>query len=143
MENIKKFYDALSNDKALQERANALFKGDEKPDETTPPFGHPSKEGNNKAAVVAFANAEGYDFSLAELEACAQPLADDVMSAVAGGIIVVQPLPAGRYPPGNKKGPIYPYAKDDEPDGRWRNETGPDGIFHQDGPDEPDGVIII
>ena len=135
MENIKKFYDALSNDKALQERANALVKRDDKPDETTPPFGHPSKEGKDKAAVVAFANAEGYDFSLAELEACAQPLADDVMDAVAGGIFVRKPgdgvvkytpaapvstpLPVGPRPPGS----------DQDGGTVGDGETGPDGIF--------------
>ena len=88
MENIKKFYDALSNDKAMQERASAL----NKPGETTPPFGHPSKEGNNeaaaKAAIVAFAKAEGYDFTEADLDAYAaqaKPLADEAMEAAAGG----------------------------------------------------------
>ena len=88
MENVKKFYDALSNDKAMQDRAIAL----NKEGETTPPFGHPSKEGNNeaavKAAIVAFAQAEGYTFTEAELDAYAKqakPLADESLDAAAGG----------------------------------------------------------
>ena len=118
MENVKKFYDALANDKAMQERANALNKEGERPDETTPPFGHPSKEGNTtppfghpskegnttppfghpskegnneaavKAAIVAFAKAEGYDFSLSDLEAyahTAKPLSNEALDAAAGG----------------------------------------------------------
>ena len=68
MENVKKFYDALSKDSAMQERAKAL-------------------DGKDKAAIVAFAKAEGYDFSLDDLEAYAKPLADDVMETAAGGII--------------------------------------------------------
>ena len=77
MENVKKFYDALSNDKAMQERAIALNKPDEKPDEAAA-----------KAAIVAFAQAEGHAFSLAELEAYAKqakPLADEALDAAAGG----------------------------------------------------------
>ena len=92
MENIKKFYDALSNDKAMQERAMALVKKGDKTEKTTPPFGHPSKEGNNeaaaKAAIVAFAKAEGFNFTEAELEAFAEqtkPLADEALETAVGG----------------------------------------------------------
>ena len=92
MENIKKFYDALSNDKAMQDRAMALVKKGDKTEKTTPPFGHPSKEGNDeaaaKAAIIAFAKAEGYTFTEAELEAYikqAKPLNDEQLDAVAGG----------------------------------------------------------
>ena len=92
MENVKKFYDALSKDKAMQDRAMALVKKDDKLEMTTPPFGHPSKEGNDeaavKAAVIAFAKAEGFSFTEAELDAFAKqatPLADESMDAAAGG----------------------------------------------------------
>ena len=77
MENVKKFYDALSNDKMMQERASALNKEGEQPDEAAA-----------KAAIVAFAKAEGYDFSVADLEAyahAAKPLTDESLDAAAGG----------------------------------------------------------
>ena len=76
MENVKKFYDALSNDKAMQERAIALNKEGEKLDGAA-----------MKAASIAFAKAEGYDFTLAELEAyahAARPLTDESLDAAAG-----------------------------------------------------------
>ena len=77
MENVKKFYDALANDKAMQERASALNKEGEKPDEAA-----------TNADIIAFAKAEGYDFTAAELEAysrMARPLMDESLDAVAGG----------------------------------------------------------
>ena len=77
MENVKKFYNALASDKALRERASALNKEVEKPDETTA-----------RAAIIAFAKAEGYDFTEADLDAYAKqakPLADKTLDAVAGG----------------------------------------------------------
>ena len=77
MENIKKFYDALSNDKAMQDRAAALNKQGEKPDESAA-----------KVAIVAFAKAEGYSFTEADLDAYgkqAKPLADEALDAAAGG----------------------------------------------------------
>ena len=77
MENVKKFYEAMASDKAMQERANALFKGDEKPDAAA-----------LKATIIAFANAEGYSFAEAELEAYAKqakPLSDEALDAAAGG----------------------------------------------------------
>jgi len=78
MENVKKFYDALSNDKELQERASALNKEGEKPDEAAV-----------KAAIIAFAKAEGYDFSAADLDTyahTARPLTDESLDAAAGGV---------------------------------------------------------
>ena len=77
MENVKKFYDAISNDKAMQDRAAALNKPDEQPDEAAA-----------KAAIVAFAKAEGFSFTEADLEAYAaqaKPLADEAMDTAAGG----------------------------------------------------------
>ena len=77
MENVKKFYDALSNDKAMQERASALNKEGETPDEAAV-----------RATVIAFAKAEGYDFTEADLEAyahTARPLTDESLDAAAGG----------------------------------------------------------
>jgi len=77
MENIKKFYDALSNDKAMQDRAVALNKPGEKLDEATA-----------KATIIAFAKAEGYTFTEAELEAYAKqakPMADESLDTAAGG----------------------------------------------------------
>ena len=111
MENIKKFYDALSNDKAMQERAAALNKKGEKSDKAAA-----------KAAIVAFAKAEGYDFNLDDLESYAAPLADDLMEAVAGGIIF-------GAAPGD--GGIIIFNEKDGDQDEWVNqaETGPDGIF--------------
>ena len=79
MENVKKFYDALANDKAMQERAKALAEKykDGKPDDAAA-----------NADIAAFAKAEGYDFSIAELEEYAKqakPLDDDQLDDVAGG----------------------------------------------------------
>ena len=93
MENVKKFYDAISKDKAMQERAKALDKKD-------------------KATLVAFAKAEGYDFSLDDLESYAKPLADNVMEAAAGGI-------------------LFAAAPGDGDQDEWivHAETGPDGII--------------
>jgi len=77
MENVKKFYDALAHDKAMQEKASVLNKEGEKPDEAAA-----------RASIVAFAKAEGYDFSVADLEAyvhTAKPLTDETLDAAAGG----------------------------------------------------------
>jgi len=77
MENVKKFYDALANDKAMQERVSALVKKEEKPDEAAA-----------RASIVAFAKTEGYDFSVADLDAyahMAKPLTDESLDAAAGG----------------------------------------------------------
>ena len=80
MENVKKFYDALADDEAMRERANALSA---KHEETKP----------DKAALaadlVAFAKAEGFDFSekdLAEYADQPYPIDDDELDAVAGGV---------------------------------------------------------
>ena len=77
MENVKKFYDALANDKAMQERASALNKEGEKPDKAAA-----------RTAIVAFAKAEGYSFTEADLDAYAKqakPLTDENLDAAAGG----------------------------------------------------------
>ena len=95
MENVKKFYDALTNDEALRERAKVL-------------------NGKDKAALVAFAKAEGYDFSLDDLEAYAKPLTDNDMESAAGGI-------------------IFASAPGDEQDEFIIGvESGPDGIVRLD-----------
>ena len=79
MENVKKFYDALANDKGLQEKAikfNAKYKGE------------PPSDDEAKAELISFAKAEGYEFTMAEFDAYskkAQPVSDEVMEMVAGG----------------------------------------------------------
>ena len=80
MENVKKFYDALASDEAMRGRANAL--GD-KHGETNP------SKSTIAAELVAFAKAEGYDFSEKELAEYAEqpyPIDDDELDAVAGGV---------------------------------------------------------
>ncbi|MEL7622574.1 MAG: Nif11-like leader peptide family RiPP precursor [Clostridiales bacterium] len=81
MENIKKFYEALAQDKAMQERAKVL--NDTKPGEEAEAF----------AAIVAFAAQEGYSFTTAELaeynKAQSKELSDDELEAVAGGATCV------------------------------------------------------
>jgi predicted ribosomally synthesized peptide with nif11-like leader len=78
VENVKKFYDALATDSAMQERAKAL--NDEKP------------EGEEAvlAAIVAFAEKEGYTFTAEELAAYTEEnskgeLREDELEMVAGG----------------------------------------------------------
>ena len=81
METVKKFYDALANDEAMRKRGIA---SNEKLGE------NPSADAL-KAETLAFAKAEGYDFTAAELDAYAKqakPLSDDELDAVAGGISV-------------------------------------------------------
>ena len=80
MENVKKFYDALANDKGLQERAAALnekHKGEE-PCETTV-----------KAELLSFAKSEGYEFTADEYETYskqAKPVSDETTELAAGGV---------------------------------------------------------
>jgi predicted ribosomally synthesized peptide with nif11-like leader len=80
MENVKKFYDALANDDALRERANAL---NEKYKDAKP------EEAALTADLIAFAKAEGYSFTAEDLKtyvnSVPQPLDDDELEAVAGG----------------------------------------------------------
>ena len=79
MENVKKFYDALANDKDLQGRAAALnekYKGEEPCADTA------------KNELLAFAKAEGYDFTADELDAYskeAKPVTDETAEMAAGG----------------------------------------------------------
>ena len=80
MENVKKFYDALSSDEAMRERAAAL---NEKYGETKP------GKAVLAADLISFAKAEGYDFSEKELAEYADqphPIDDDELDAVAGGV---------------------------------------------------------
>ena len=79
MENVKKFYDALANDKGLQERAatlNEKYKG-EQPNEDIV-----------KAELLSFAKAEGYEFTADEYDAYskqAKPVSDETSEIAAGG----------------------------------------------------------
>jgi predicted ribosomally synthesized peptide with nif11-like leader len=78
MEKVKEFYDALASDEALRKRAEAL---NEK-------LGEQSGEDEAKAEIIAFAKAEGYDFTAEELDAYAKQakaLSDDELETVAGG----------------------------------------------------------
>ena len=80
MENVKKFYDALANDKGLKERAAALnekYKG-EQPNEDIV-----------KAELLSFAKAEGYEFTANEFDAYskqAKPVSDETAELAAGGL---------------------------------------------------------
>ena len=81
MENVKKFYDALTTNEALKAKAAKLNEkhAGTKPDETAL-----AKE------IIAFAAAEGYSFTQEELTAYSESmkkssLSDDELEAVAGG----------------------------------------------------------
>ena len=80
MENVKKFYDAIANDKGVQKRAAALsekYRG-EQPNEDVV-----------KAELLSFAKAEGYEFTADELDTYskkAQPVSDDIAEMAAGGL---------------------------------------------------------
>ena len=84
MEKVKQFYEALADDAGMKERAAKLSEaGGEQPDKAAA-----------TAAILAFAKAEGYDFTAEELAAYAEALpkpqgatelTDDEMNAVAGG----------------------------------------------------------
>ena len=79
MGNVKKFYDALANDKGLKERAAALnekYKG-EQPNEDIV-----------KTELLSFAKAEGYEFTADEYDAYskqAKPVSDETAEIAAGG----------------------------------------------------------
>jgi len=84
MDNVKKFYDALATNEALKEEAAKLNEkhADSKLDEAA-----------LRAEIVTFASSEGYHFTLEELTAYVEsikkgvePLSDDELFAVAGGI---------------------------------------------------------
>jgi len=80
--NIEKFQNALSGDKAMQGRFDAAIEKykDVKPDDQA-----------YIKAVTAFADAEGYKFTEAELAEVAKSkigeLSDDELGAVAGGYV--------------------------------------------------------
>jgi len=79
MENVKKFYDALANDKGLKDRAAALsekYKG-EQPNEDIV-----------KAELLSFAKSEGYEFTADEFDAYskqAKPVSDETAEIATGG----------------------------------------------------------
>jgi len=77
MENVKKFYDALSSDETMRDRAKAL-NGEQKDEATV------------AAEIVAFAKSEGYDFTAEDLTAFVSTqkteLSDEELEAVAGGV---------------------------------------------------------
>ena len=84
MEKVKQFYEALANDAGMKERAAKL----------TETFGEQPDQAAANAAILAFAKAEGYDFTVEELTAYAEALPkpqagtelnDDELNAVAGG----------------------------------------------------------
>jgi len=80
--NIEKFQNALSDDKALKGRFNAVIEKykDTKPDDQA-----------YIKAVTAFADAEGYKFTEAEFAETVKSkigeLSDDELGAVAGGYV--------------------------------------------------------
>jgi predicted ribosomally synthesized peptide with nif11-like leader len=71
MSKVKEFYEALSKDEAMQERAKGLKAAGETTAEAE--------------AVVAFAKAEGYAFTAGELQDYGKELSDEKLAAVAGG----------------------------------------------------------
>ena len=78
MEIIKKFYEALSTDEAMRERAKTLS---EKPT---------SDEAEAMERIIAFAKTEGYSFTVEDLRAFftssrAKELSDEELENVAGG----------------------------------------------------------
>lgn len=80
MENAKKFYEALAKDEGMRKRADAL---NEKY------AGKQPGEAEAAADIVAFAKAEGFDFTAEDLKAYVEqqsgPIADDELDAVVGG----------------------------------------------------------
>jgi predicted ribosomally synthesized peptide with nif11-like leader len=73
MSKVREFYEALSKDEAMQERAKGLKAAAETTEEAA------------VEAVVAFAQAEGYAFTAGELKDARKELSDEELAAVAGG----------------------------------------------------------
>lgn len=74
MSKVSEFYEALSNDEAMQERANALKNA----------IG--SGESAEAESVIAFAKDEGYSFTLDDLkDFMSRGLSEEEMKAVAAG----------------------------------------------------------
>jgi predicted ribosomally synthesized peptide with nif11-like leader len=76
MSKAREFYEALSKDEAMQERAKGLTA------ETT-------EEAAVEAAIeaaIAFAKSEGYEFTAGELKDFSKELSDQELAAVAGGV---------------------------------------------------------
>jgi len=91
VENIKRFYDALTKDEALQDKFKALaekYEG-QKPDEE-------QADAICEKELLPFAKSAGYDFTLEELKEynrdAAKPatrqLSEEELAAVAGGVCV-------------------------------------------------------
>jgi predicted ribosomally synthesized peptide with nif11-like leader len=73
MSKVKEFYEALSKDEAMQERAKGLSVTAETTEEAA------------AEAALAFAKAEGYAFTAGELKDFSKELSDEELAAVAGG----------------------------------------------------------
>jgi predicted ribosomally synthesized peptide with nif11-like leader len=73
MSKVKEFYEALSKDEAMQERAKGLKAVGETTAEAA------------AEAVVAFAKSEGYAFTAEELKDFSKELSEQELAAVAGG----------------------------------------------------------
>jgi predicted ribosomally synthesized peptide with nif11-like leader len=73
MSKVTEFYEALSKDEAMQERAKGLNAAVETTEEAV------------AEAVVAFAKGEGYAFTAGELKDYGKELSDEELAAVAGG----------------------------------------------------------
>jgi predicted ribosomally synthesized peptide with nif11-like leader len=73
MSKVREFYEALSKDEAMQERAKGLKAGDWTTEEAA------------TEAVVAFAKGEGYEFTAGELKDASKELSDQDLAAAAGG----------------------------------------------------------
>jgi predicted ribosomally synthesized peptide with nif11-like leader len=73
MSKVREFYEALSKDEAMQERAKGLKAADETTAEAV------------AEAVVAFAKSEGYAFTAGELKDFSKELSDQELAAAAGG----------------------------------------------------------
>jgi predicted ribosomally synthesized peptide with nif11-like leader len=82
MSKVRAFYEALSKDEAMQERAKGLKVTGETTAEAA------------AEAVIAFAQAEGYAFTAEELKDSSKELSDEELVAVAGGY---QCTVAGRF----------------------------------------------
>jgi predicted ribosomally synthesized peptide with nif11-like leader len=70
---VREFYEALSKDEAMQERAKGLKAAGETTAEAA------------AEATVAFAKSEGYEFTAGELKDFGKELSDEELAAAAGG----------------------------------------------------------
>ncbi len=103
VENIKRFYDALTEDEALQDKFKALVKKYEvqKPDEG-------QFDAIYEKDLLPFAKSAGYDFTLEELiqyrrdavKPSTHPLSEEELAAVAGGVCVCPIIGWGEFSSG-------------------------------------------